>query len=85
MDIEFDPEKDAINIAKHGISLREVSQFQPHYVEEDIRFDYGECRLRAFGLIRGRPYCLAYMDKDGIIRAISLRPAHAKEYYRYVK
>jgi uncharacterized DUF497 family protein len=47
----------------------------------DDRFT--EPRKRAYGLIDGRFYCLAYVERDGDVRAISLRRAHAKEVRRY--
>jgi len=51
---------------------------------EDGRFAYPEPRLRAFGLISGLPYCLAYRMRGPGMRAISLRRAHIREFRRYV-
>lgn len=85
MEIEFDPEKDAANIAKHGISLAEAVKLEILTFNADNRFDYGEVRYRAFGLIDGVAYCLAFMVRDGKLRAISLRRAHAKEIRRRVR
>ena len=44
--IEFDPEKEAANIAKHGVSLRLAERFVPAeaLIQLDDRFDYGEPR-----------------------------------------
>lgn len=50
----------------------------------DGRSEYGEVRYRAWGLIDGRAHCLAFTDRDGRIRAISLRRAHQKEMRRHV-
>ncbi len=82
VDIEFDPAKDAANIEKHGISLARAVDLEIMGRVLDDRFL--EDRRRAYGLIDGMAYCLAYVIRDGRIRAISLRRAHAKEMRRYV-
>ena len=45
MKIEFDPTKDATNIAKHNISLARAVEFEMLAVQPDTRFDYGEERF----------------------------------------
>lgn len=82
MDIEFDPAKDKANIAKHGISLARAGEMDVAYYRRDERFAY-EPRYRAWGLIDGEAYCLAYTFRGGRLRAISLRRAHKKEMLRY--
>jgi uncharacterized DUF497 family protein len=84
MAVEFDPTKDADNIAKHRVSLARASDFEMLAVEPDMRFDYGEERYRAWGLIDGVFYCLVFTTRDQRIRAISLRRAHDKEIKRHV-
>ena len=81
MDIEFDPAKDAANIAKHGISLARGEDFELVAYVEDRRF--AEPRFRLYGFIDGIAYCLAGTDRDGSIRVISLRRARAKELRRH--
>lgn len=83
MDIEFDADKDASNIAKHGVSLARAVDLDMLAVEPDARFAYGEERFRAWGLIAGEAYCLAFTTRGDRVRAISLRRAHAKEMKRY--
>jgi uncharacterized DUF497 family protein len=83
MDIEFDPAKDAANIEKHGISLARAAEFELMAYVADDRFS--EPRFRLYGLIDGATYCVAGTDRDGIVRVISLRRAHAKEMKRYVE
>ncbi len=53
--IEFDPAKDAVNRAKHGISLAAASVLLqgPILIIEDNRRDYGEDRWLAIGAIQG--------------------------------
>jgi uncharacterized DUF497 family protein len=82
--LTFDPDKDAANIAKHGVSLALASEIDILAVREDDRRDYGETRYIAFGLINGERYCLVFADRAGTVRAISLRRAHTKEFNRYV-
>lgn len=84
MDIEFDPAKDEINIAKHGVSLEAARVLEIHAVIRDARADYGEGRYNAFGVIESVAYCLTFTLRDNVVRAISLRRARAKEYRRYV-
>ncbi|HEY8574820.1 MAG TPA: BrnT family toxin [Devosia sp.] len=85
MAIEFDPFKEATNVAKHGISLARASDFDMLAVEADTRFDYGEDRYRAWGLIDGEHYCLVFTTRGASVRPISLRRAHDKEIRRHVQ
>jgi uncharacterized DUF497 family protein len=85
MSKRFDEAKEAINVAKHSISLTRVSDFVEVAVMVDDRFDYGETRYRAWGHIDGVAYYLAFTFREGEMRPISLRRAHAKEMKRYVK
>lgn len=84
MKIEFDSAKDEANIAKHGISLARAADLEMLAVKRDDRFAYGEERFRAWGLIDGEAYCLAFTTRDERVRPISLRRAHAKEVKRHV-
>ena len=81
VEIEFDPDKDALNVAKHGVSLSWAVDLQVLANFEDRRF--GEPRFRAYGLIEGVRYCLAYTLREGRLRAISLRRARIKEFKRH--
>ena len=86
-EIEFDPTKDAANIAKHGLSLADAAafDFDDSFAEVDRRFAYGEVRYRAFGRIGGLGYCLAFTINGTVLRPISFRRAHDKEMRRYGK
>lgn len=85
MSIEFDPTKDAANIAKHGVSLSLAVEMDITAYNIDDRYDYGEVRYRAFGWIHGVAHCLVFAMRDDRVRAISLRRAHDKEMKRNVK
>jgi uncharacterized DUF497 family protein len=85
--VEFDPTKDIINRTKHGLSLQAAAGFEwdTAIEREDDRFDYGETRFVAIGLIDYRLCVLVFTEgsDDDSIRAISLRPAekHEARYY----
>ena len=88
MTIKFDPAKDRINRAKHGLPLSAAERlFQHATVEfEDDRFDYGESRTIALGLIDGRVVVCVHVDRGQTRRIISLRKAtshETKEYFRF--
>ncbi len=84
MAISFDPEKDAANIAKHGLSLSDFAGFDVIAdVTVDDRYDYGEVRYRAFGRVDGGGRCLAFTLRGADLRLISYRPTHDKEMRRY--
>lgn len=83
MEIEFDPTKDATNLAKHGVSLQAAEGFDwdTAFEREDGRFDYGEVRFVAMGLIGDRLHVLIFTEgsDDNTVRAISLRLAEKHE------
>jgi uncharacterized protein len=85
--IESDPSKDDINRAKHRVSLEAASGFDwdTALEREDDRFDYGEVRFVAIGLIDARLYVMIFTEgsDDDAVRIISLRLAekHEMRYY----
>ncbi len=81
MEIEFDPDKDAINRRKHGLSLADAARFaiDSAAVVPDQRFAYGESRFRAYGLIGARMHMLVFTMRGETLRAISLRKANKRE------
>jgi uncharacterized protein len=81
---DFDPAKDAANIAKHGISLVRWSDMEIRAIVNVEPIDYGDPRYRAYGFIDGVAHCLVFTIRDERYRPISLRRAHAKEVKRYV-
>lgn len=83
MEIEFDPRKDAANLAKHGVSLARAAELEVKTSFRDLRFV--DTRYLSFGLLDGLPHSLAYtLPRPGVMRAISLRRAHLREYRRHV-
>jgi uncharacterized DUF497 family protein len=80
---DFDPTKEAINLSKHGVSLARWVDLDVFAIVRDDRFDYGEPRYRAYGLLDGVSYCLVFTVRNERYRPISLRRAHAKEMRRH--
>jgi uncharacterized DUF497 family protein len=83
MEIEFDPDKEATNLAKHKISLRRATEFECRTVERIVRHD--EVRLLSLGILDGRIYSLTFTFRRNAVRAISLRRAHLKELLNALK
>jgi uncharacterized DUF497 family protein len=85
VEIEFDPVKDATNIAKRGLSLRLAAVLLSglHDVETDDRFDYGEQREIATGRIGDRLFVCVYTKRGNVYRIISLRKANRREVNAY--
>lgn len=87
MKIVFDPDKDAINTNKHGVSLRDASQFEWDTAISwpDQRHLYGENRMVGIGYIGHRLFVIVFVDRDGMRRIISLRKANKREERMYAE
>ena len=83
----YDPSKNAMNIAKHGVSLALAGQMEwdSALVWPDVRFHYGEVRLCGIGYIGRRLFCVIYTDRIHARRIISLRKANAREVKHYAE
>ena len=83
--IEFDPAKNARNIASRGLSFERAEEFdfETATYRPDKRRDYGEERIRAFGYLDQRVHCLVFVAIEGGIRVISFRKANAREVKRH--
>ncbi|NOQ77612.1 MAG: BrnT family toxin [Methylococcaceae bacterium] len=85
MEIEFDSNKDTVNIEKHGLSLANAAKLEWEYllVKQDDRNEYNEVRMIGYAPIDNRVYCVVYTDRDGIRRIISLRKENKREVTYY--
>jgi uncharacterized DUF497 family protein len=81
MDVEHDPGKEAINLAKHGVPLALGIIVLENSIGEvvDNRRDYGEARINAFGLVEGRLFVCTYTMRGKVYRLISVRKASRQE------
>ena len=87
MRIEFDPTKDAANLAKHGVSLALAADldWEAALVWIDDRFEYNETRMIALAPKTGILYYVAFVDRGEARRVISLRRANRREVKHYVE
>lgn len=87
MEYVFDPAKDATNRTKHGVSLAlaEILFAGSHATTTDDRFDYGEVRQIAVGLINDRLFVCVHVDRQAERRVFSLRKANKREVKRYAE
>jgi uncharacterized DUF497 family protein len=82
---EWDEDKRARNLAKHGVDFRRAVQIFGGQVIEgpDRRREYGELRIRCLGQIESRVYNIVYTWRGSIRRIISARKANAREQRAY--
>lgn len=85
MRITFDQAKDATNLKKHGVSLALADQldWKAAVVWEDRRRDNGETRFVALAPHARRLYRVAFTQRAGMRRIISLRKANRREIELY--
>ncbi len=85
MRITFDPAKDAVNIAKHGVSVARAEKldWDAALVSQDDRQNYGELRQIALAPMDGRLWVAVFTDRPEGRRVISLRKANLREYRHY--
>ena len=83
----FDPAKDKLNRAQHGLSLAFAKRlvWDEALVRMDDRYEYDEVRM--IGLVpQGNDlYYVAFVDRGEVRRVISLRFAERKEIRHYVE
>lgn len=87
MRIDFDPTKDKLNVAGHGLSLslaRELA-WEEALVWVDERYEYDEIRMIGIVPEGNRLYYVAFVDRGKTRRVISLRHAERREVKHYVE
>ncbi len=87
MRIVFDPEKDATNLSKHGVSLAAAAEldWDAALAWIDDRADCGEQRIIALAPMGDRLFFVVFVDRVEARRVISLRRANRREVSHYVK
>ena len=85
MRIEYDAAKSRRNAGRRGIQFADAVELLsgPYVVRRDVRRDYGERRVIAYGLIRGRMHVCVYTLRGDSHRVISLRKANRREVDAY--
>ena len=87
MKITYDPNKNALNIQKHGLSFEDVIylDWDNALCWQDIRFDYGEMRFSALVPLNGRLHFVAYTDREDGRRIITFRKTNDREKKYYAQ
>lgn len=85
--IEFDPDKNTLNIAKHGLALADAARFEwdSAMIWIDRREDYGEDRQIALGFIDPNLCYMVFVELEDAYRIISLRKATNQESANYAR
>ena len=85
MIFEWDERKRLINLRKQGFDFRDCAAVfrGPILSIPDERVDYGERRLRTYGLLRGQVVVVAHTEGTDVVRIISMRKASRREQAQY--
>ena len=86
MSIEFDPDKAASNMEKHGVSFAEAEPvlYDPQALTHEDDDAEGEQRMVTLGLgALGRVLAVVWVERAGAIRIISARKATRNEQRAY--
>ena len=91
MRYSWNEEKSHRNLALHGIAFEDaVRIFEGPTVERvDDRFDYGERRVYAIGIVNGLEITVVYTDRKEeerrIISAWRSEPHERRQYWRHIE
>lgn len=86
MDVEFDPDKDAVNLEKHGVSLRfgaRVLDDVDVLIIPTVRADDEEERFKAIGGVDGDLWTAVHVYRGDNVRFISVRRSNGGEQRAY--
>jgi uncharacterized DUF497 family protein len=84
MEFEYDPEKSAANLAKHGIDFDEAqSLWSDPFLLEVPALTEDEPRFLAVGRIGATHWTAVFTRRAGRLRIISVRRARKKEIEHY--
>ena len=87
-EFEWDPDKEAANLQKHGISFTQAAAaFRDPFAVDwiDDREDYGEERVVLLGMTDGSVLLVVYTERGSRIRIISARRADRYEQEIYFR
>lgn len=86
MNFEWDTDKAAKNVEKHGISFDQAALVfldDERLTFIDDRVNYGEKRLITLGHVENRLHVVVYTHAHDAVRIISARKANKREQRRY--
>jgi uncharacterized DUF497 family protein len=87
----WDATKNRANVRKHGVAFADAARIfeGPTIERDDDRFDYGERRVYAIGLVNGMALTVVYADlADGTYRLISAwraEPHERRYFWRHIE
>ncbi len=87
-EFEWDPDKEAANLKKHGVSFTQAAAaFRDPFAVDwiDDRADYGEERVILLGMTDGSVLVVIYTERDHRTRIISARRADRYEQEIYFR
>jgi uncharacterized DUF497 family protein len=82
----WDPDKNLANVRRHGIAFQDAARIfdGPTVERPDDRFEYGEVRVYAIGLVNGIEITVIYTDRKSderhLISAWRAEP-HERRYF----
>ncbi|MCB8883319.1 BrnT family toxin [Acidisoma cellulosilytica] len=82
----FDPAKNSVNQAKHGLPLSfgdEILKDESHLILPSIRPQDGEERFKVIGLVGDRLFTAVFVRRDDVLRFISVRRSNNAEERAY--
>jgi len=82
----FDPAKDAVNRAKHRLSLSfgdRLFEDGDHLILPSLRPEDGEERFKVIGLVEGKLFTGVFVWRDNLPRFISVRRSNKGEERSY--
>jgi uncharacterized DUF497 family protein len=85
----WDQNKNVANVRRHGIAFEDAKRVfdGPTVEREDDRFDYGETRMYAIGLVNGIELTVIYTDLDDderhLISAWRAEPHERRYFWRH--
>ncbi len=88
MRFTWSPEKNRANVKRHGIAFQDAARIfdGPTLEKVDDRFDYGETRIYAIGLVRGIEITVIYTDRANeerhLISAWRSEPHERRSYWQ---
>ena len=82
---DWHKEKNKKNLKDHGVNFKTASKIWDGMIfeHEDDKFDYGEERITAFGMVDNRILAVTYTERDGLYWLISARKVTTEEREAY--
>jgi hypothetical protein len=83
--LTWDDTKREAALRDRGLDFADAGEIFAHVVFEfeDVRRDYGECRMMCFGLLAGRLMAVGYVQRGACRHVFSMRKANEREQKRF--